>query len=433
MTTARGVAALEPQSRELSNGLTVAAVSLPALHRAVITAEIRVGSVYESADQNGISHFLEHMLFRGTPAHPSAHELAARFEALGGTLEASTSEDFGTLSISLPPESLEAALGTFCEVLSEPLLDDLDVERDIVREEILEGLDEKGRDVDASSRCRRLCFGDHPLGFPIAGTLEALESLDPTVLKRHHAHHYTGRNLALVMAGPLSVDSVLASATRHLEAISEGAVAQSLVPARQLSPRFDFLSHKASQTSLSVCFRAHERASIHQAATEMLLRILDDGLSTRVYHRLCDQLGLCYDAGAGYQAFESAGVIEFGGETAHDRAPLLLEEILNLTWTLAESGPTEAEIEQARRRCRWQFDAILDDPESVAHFYAHAQLLRTDQSPLDRCQELCDVTREAVLEAAQAAFQRQGLSVAAVGLQRSKARAELESLALGTR
>lgn len=431
MTTARGVAALEPQSRDLSNGLTVAAVNLPALHRAVITAEIRVGSVYESADQNGISHFLEHMLFRGTPAHPSAHQLAARFEALGGTLEASTSEDYGTLSISLPPESLEAALGTFCEVLSEPLLDDIDVEKDIVREEILEGLDDEGKDIDASSRCRRLCFGDHPLGFPIAGTLEALDSLDPTVLKRHHARHYSGRNLALVVAGPLSIDSVLASATRRLQAIPEGVIVQSVVPAPQLAPRFEFLSHKASQTSLSVCFRAHERASIHQAATEMLLRILDDGLSTRVYHRLCDQLGLCYDAGAGYTAFETAGVIEFGGETAHERAPLLLEEILNLTWSLAETGPTEAEIEQARRRCRWQFDAILDDPESVAHFYAHTQLLRTDQSPLDRCQELCDVTREAVLEAAQAAFRRQGLSVTAVGMQRSKSRSELESLALG--
>ena len=433
MTTARGIAALEPNSCELANGLTLAAVSMPALHRAVITAEIKVGSVYESTDQNGISHFLEHMLFRGTPAYPSAHELAARFEALGGTLEASTSEDFGSMSISLPPESLEAALGTFCEVLSEPLLDNLDVEKDIVREEILEGLDDEGRDIDASSRCRRLCFGDHPLGFPIAGSLEALDSLDPSVLKQHHARHYTGRNLALVVTGPVAVDRVLASASRRLEGIAEGAVVQSVVPAPQLAPRFDFLSYKASQTSLSVCFRAHERASIHQAPTEMLLRILDDGLSTRVYHRLCDQLGLCYDAGAGYQSFENAGVIEFGGETAHERAPLLLEEILKLTWSLAETGPTEAELEQARRRCRWQFDAILDDPESVAHFYAHAQLLRTDQSPLDRCQELCDVTRQAVLDAAQAAFQYQGLSVTAVGIQRSKARDQLESLALGSR
>lgn len=433
MTELRGIGALEPQIRELDNGLALAAVRMPALHRAVITAEIRVGSVYESSAQNGISHFLEHMLFRGTSAYPTAHRLAARFEALGGTLEASTSEEFGTLSISLPPESLEAALGTFCEVLSEPLLADLDTERDIVREEILEGLDEKGRDIDATSRCRQLCFGDHPLGFPIAGTLEALEEWDRASLQRHHARHYTGRNVALVVSGPIGVDSVLASASRRLEALPAGVPVQSQVPPAQVEPRFDFLRHKASQTSLSVCYRAHERTSVHQAATDMLLRILDDGLSTRVYHRLCDQLGLCYDAGAGYQAFDTAGVIEFDGETAHERAPTLLREILDLTADLAAHGPTEAELEQARRRCKWQFDAMLDDPESVAHFYAHALLRRNQQSPLDRCRELCAVTREAVLEAARAAFQPTQLSVAAVGLQRGKALDALESLTLEAR
>lgn len=433
MTEQRGIGALEPQVRELGNGLALAAVSMPALHRAVITAEVRVGSVYESSAQNGISHFLEHMLFRGTPAYPTAHRLAARFEALGGTLEASTSEEFGTLSISLPPESLEAALVTFCEVLGEPLLTDLDTERDIVREEILEGLDEKGRDIDATSRCRQLCFGDHPLGFPIAGTLTALDAWEQASLARHHARHYTGRNLAVVVSGPVSVESVLASASRRLEVIPAGSVVDSAVPEMQQAPRFDFLRHKASQTALSVCYRAHERASIHQAATEMLLRVLDDGLSTRVYHRLCDQLGLCYDAGAGYQAFDTAGVIEFDGETAHERAPLLLREILDLTAALAASGPTEAELEQARRRCQWQFDSMLDDPESVAHFYAHSLLRGNHQSPLDRCRELCDVSRQAVLEAAQSAFQHSRLSVAAVGLQRGKALDALQSLTLEAR
>jgi len=433
MTGPRGIGALEPQARELANGLALGAVSMPALHRAVITAEIRVGSVYESSEQNGISHFLEHMLFRGVPAHPTAHRLAARFEALGGTLEASTSEEFGTLSISLPPESLEAALGTFCEVLSQPLLTNLDTERDIVREEILEGLDEKGRDIDATSRCRRLCFGEHPLGFPIAGTLSAVDAWNQEALARHHARHYTGRNLAVVVSGPVAVDSVLATASQRLEALPMGSLVTSAVPEAQAGPRFDFLPHKASQTALSVCFRAHERGSKHQAPTEMLLRILDDGLSTRLYHRLCDQLGLCYDAGAAYQAFETAGVFELDGETAHDKAQVLLREILDLTSDLAASGPSEAELDQARRRYRWQFDAMLDDPESVAHYYAHSLLKRSQQSALERCQELCDVSREAVLEAAQVAFQPSRLSVVAVGIQRGKARDALESLVLSTR
>jgi len=414
---------------ELDNGLRAGTIELPALHRCVIAAQVRVGSAYESAADNGISHFLEHMLFRGTPRYPGAYQLARAFEALGGTLEAATSEDHGLLSISVPPESLPAALETFCEVLRQPLLTELEVERGIVREEILEGLDELGHDIDAGGRCRRLCFGDHPLGLPIAGTIETLDTFDREGLLEHHARHYSGANLAIVVAGPLNGVRVLEDVRRALDGLSRGGAPSYVLPPEQDRPRFGFFKHKASQTSLSVCFRAPGRTSPLEPAIEMLLRILDDGMSTRLYHRVCEELGLCYDAGAGYQAFERVGTVEFIAETAHERATTLLEEILRLAADLADRGPRPDELERAQRRARWQYQAMLDEPEAMAHFHAQAALEQTAQTPTSRVEQLCSVTRDQLLEAAQTIFKANNRNTFAVGLQRAKDIDKLDKLA----
>src|ERR1041385_8304172 len=99
--------ALEPVRAELANGLRVVALSIPTLHRTAIACELNVGSRYESERENGLSHLLEHMLYRGIPGHATAHDQALAFETLGGTLVATTSHEFGTLAVSCPPESFD--------------------------------------------------------------------------------------------------------------------------------------------------------------------------------------------------------------------------------------------------------------------------------------------------------------------------------------
>src|SRR5438105_1842154 len=95
---------LKPIRTVLSNGLRLVAVPMPHMHRAVLEAQIRIGSRFEAPEENGISHFLEHMLYRGTPRFPSAHDQALAFETLGGTLQAATAKDFGSMQIAMPPE-----------------------------------------------------------------------------------------------------------------------------------------------------------------------------------------------------------------------------------------------------------------------------------------------------------------------------------------
>src|SRR5690349_8538873 len=129
---------LRHDERVLANGLKVLVVPTRAAHRAVVTMLFRVGSRYETAEDNGISHFLEHMLYRGSPSFKTAHEQALAFEEIGASLYAATQADYGSMSLSLPPESLPRAAAIFAGVVTKPRFSAIEIERGIVREEILE-------------------------------------------------------------------------------------------------------------------------------------------------------------------------------------------------------------------------------------------------------------------------------------------------------
>ena len=153
----------------LPNGLRVIAAAQPQLHRAHAALYFRVGSRFEDPRTNGISHFLEHMIYRGTPSLPSAHAVNLAFEQIGGYLYAATQTDYGVFSVTLPPESLDEASRLFGEVLRAPSFFDIEVEKGIVCEEILEDLDDEGRQIDADNISRELIYPTHPLGYTITG------------------------------------------------------------------------------------------------------------------------------------------------------------------------------------------------------------------------------------------------------------------------
>lgn len=398
---------------------------MPWVHRAVLTAHLHVGSRYEEESQNGISHFLEHMLFRGTGRHPSAHELAVAFEDLGGTLVAATAADHGTLAIGVPVESLPLVIELFAEVFLAPLVEGLDIERGIIREEILEDLDEAGQLIDGASLVRQLCFPGHPLGRPITGKLETLETFTRDSVLAHHGRHYTGASTVLSVSGPVVADDTLRALEVAFAPISAGVRPMGAPPAPFLGPRFQYVRHSGSQTALHLAFRGPADGDPLEPALEMLLRVIDDGMATRLYHRLCDSRGLCYDAGASYEAYADAGLVELGTETAHEHAAEVLDQMLLLVGELAESGPTSEELDRALRRCRWQYEAMLDDAGNVAEYLALADLTGTAPTPSDRLAQLEAVTQKEVLEVAQQVFRPENLGVVIVGRQNERSRAKL--------
>ncbi len=420
----------EHVTTRLNSGLEVVCVRLPNAHRTVLELFTRVGSRFDPAGQSGISHFLEHMLYRGSETHPSPHALAHGFERLGGSLEAATLVDHGMLSLDLPSENVVQALPLFCEVFRKPVLQGIDIERGIVREEILETLDDDGKLVDADELGRLLSFGAHPLGQPITGSVQELDTFNVDILRAHHQARYVTGASVLCMAGPLSLDEILPKLEAGFAGHPVGARPSVEPPEAQSGSRFQFTSHVSSQTELRLVFRAPGQHDPIEPAMELLLRVLDDGMSTRLYQRICNTLGLCYDVNAYYETWQDIGVVELAAGCTHERAEALLKELLEILLRLRDDGPTEEEFTLARNRHAWQLVQMFDDPGEVAAFHGFARLAGIAPNVQARLDEVNAVTLDAVREVARRILVSDGLSVVAVGQQPKRTRSQLERAVL---
>ena len=414
---------------KLANGLRVSAVRMPHVRRSVIDVHTRIGSRFESAAQNGISHFLEHMLHRGTLRYPSAHAQAYAFEALGGALSAMTYVDHGAISLATPPENSAELLAILAEVLQKPIFTGLDVEKGIVREEILESLDEDGRSVDADHLLRALAFPNHPLGFPITGSLGTLDSFDIPLLHEHHLSRYVAEGSVVTIAGPLDPELTLKQIEAAFGALPNGAEPAALAPPPQTGLNFSHIKYTGSQAAVRVGFRAPGEHHPDEPATELLLRVLDDGMATRLYERLCDERGLCYDVSASYEAYADAGLFDVAADAAPERAEEVMQEIFGVLRALRDVGPSDAELEKAKKRFSWQLAEQDDDPAALSSFYGLGELTGVARTPEDRRRLLEATTRDEVRNAAARLFSRDALNVLIVGPLGAKVRDRLERAA----
>jgi predicted Zn-dependent peptidase len=422
----------EVHTGALGNGLRVVVAPLPQLHRAHMALWVRVGSRFETRETSGISHFLEHMIYRGTQRVPSAHAVNLAFERLGGTLYASTQVDHGIFSLTLPPESLDAASALFGEVLLQPAFRDIDIERGIVLEEILEDLDDEGRQVDADNLSRALIYRDHPLGYTITGSETHVRSFDEAMLRRWHGLHYAADNAVLVFSGAIDVDAAMRLAERDFCHLPRGVRTRALPPEHtQRKPRLQVVENVSSQTELRVCLRAFAEKDPLRPAVDVLMRIVDDGMSTRLYHRLCDARGLCYDVSAAFDGYEDDGIVDVAAGVQHKRAALVTREILAVFEELALEGPTPDELEKARRRIAWDARAAVDSAEEAGSFYAGGHLFDRFSTLEDHVVELSRVGPEEVREAARRIARPERLNVVAVGLPEDSEDARLTDVVKG--
>jgi len=403
--------------REHPRGGRVVVVPQPHLHRVHLALYVRTGSRFEDATTNGISHFLEHMLYRGTPKLKTAHDVNLAFERLGGSLYAATQVDWAVYSVSLPPQSLEEAARLFADVLARPLFPDIDIEKGIVLEEILEDLDDEGRQVDADNVSRAVIYPSHPLGLTITGTERHVKRFDEKTCRTHHDKHYRGENLVVVVAGAVEAARALDVGAGVLDAFPAGKRAVASAPKHdQEKPRVKLVESISSQTDLRVCFRAFAETSPERAGLDMLMRTIDDGMSTRLYHRICDAQGLCYDVSAAYDGYEDDGIVDLTAGVQHARAAHVTSELLSMMTELAKNGPTDEELEKARSRRLWELSAAQDHAEELGALFGLGVLFRRLQTPRDLYERLAKCTRDDVVRVARALVRPERLAIIAVGM-----------------
>jgi predicted Zn-dependent peptidase len=415
-----GCAAVLPKFRvdkgELENGLRIVTVSLPHLHSATLVMYAKVGSRYETPGDNGLSHFLEHMLFRGTKRHPSSYELNYAIEELGGTLHAETGRDYSLYQIGLLPELVGEGVAIFGELLGAPKLQQIDLERQIILEEISEDLDERGRDLNLDDRTRAAMFPGHGLGQKITGPRDNVRRFAVADVRRHLRRFYGAHNLVFCVSGRVKHEEVMRAARASLAALPSGKEAHTEPPTELAEgPHHVYVESPGAQTQLAILFRALPEAHPDYMALQMLSRVLDDGMSTRLHYTLCDQKGLAYYVQGGIEPFHDTALFEVQGAASHAKFAALAEEALVLLDRFRQEKVASQELEKARRRYRADLMAMFDEPDSMAGWFGGTELFYPPQSFATRAARMDAVTADDVLRAAQTVIRADRLVVGAAG------------------
>lgn len=401
----------------LENGLRVVSVPMPHHHGAEVLVYVGVGSRHEPANQAGVSHFLEHMLFKGTSDFASGLELERAFEAVGGSANAATDTETTCFHSRIHPDHLHEGIGLFASMLQRPLFKDLDVERRVILEEALGDFNERGRQINPDNLVADLLFPKHPLGRPTVGSRRCVERLSLAQLRQHHAAFYTPLNMVLAVAGPIEHGAVLAAAQDRFGDWrgTPSPPPQPWAGAGGTTPRFAWVRDPGSQISLQLAFQLPGRNNEHAINLRVIRRLLGWGGMSRLMLRLREELALTYAVEAALALYADAGVLAVDLAVSPDNLAPAVEAILGVFQDLVENAVSAEELEHVLATYRYDLDYSRDHLEELALRYAWGELTGCRRTIEGDLEELAKVTPSGLRATAREFFRPSGLYGAVVG------------------
>mgnify|MGYP001180903339 CR=1 FL=1 len=417
----------------LDNGLRVITVPMPHHHGAEVLVYIGVGSRHEPPRQAGISHFLEHMLFKGTQDYPSGLSLERAFEAVGGSANAATDTETTCFHSRVHPDQLHEGIGLFASMLCRPLFRDLEVERRIILEEALSDFNEAGRQINPDNLVAGLLFPRHPLGRPTVGSRPCVERLSLSQLQRHHASYYTPMNAVLAVAGPVEHPQVAAAARAHFSDWPGGLppIPQPWTTPPGGGPRLCWVRDNGSQVSLQLAFQLPGRGSPHAVNLRVMRRLLGWGGMSRLMLRLREELALTYAVEAALALYADAGTLAVDLAVSPDNLLPAVEATLGVFRELVENEVPEDELEHALATYRYDLDYSRDHLEELALRYAWGELTGCRRTIAGDLEELAHVTPAGLQQTARAFFTTSHLYGAIVGPYKQRSRKDIDVLVAG--
>lgn len=323
-----------------------------------------VGGRHESLELNGVSHFIEHMLFKGTRRR-SARQISEAVEGVGGYLNAFTSEEHTCYYARAPHKQFELLVDVLADMVRDPLFltEDIDKERGVIKEEISMYLDQPHHYVQEVLNAA--LWPEHPLGRSLTGTPEGLDRLQKAELKDFHRACYTGANLTISVAGNLSERRLMGAlrpvAVRMVPGARRAYEAAPPVPRR---PGIRLITRDTEQTQAALGIRTCARHDPRRYALRLLNAVLGENMSSRLFVSLREDRGLAYSVGSAISFFEDAGdlVVSVGLETGNlpEALKLIIAELRRLT----EKPPGRREFQRALDYSLGQIDLGLESTES---------------------------------------------------------------------
>lgn len=350
----------------LPNGLPLVTTSQPQLHGICIALAVRTGGRDDTPRTWGLSHFVEHMMFRGSAAYPDAAALVAPFEQGGSTLQAETWRDHTLFWAVVHPKHLEAALAALGDMMARPRFDDIELERSLVQAELAIDIDEDGQDTDIGALSRSAIFGPHGMGRRIVGSPASLAGLSQSDVRRRHKRAYVGRNMALSIAGPITPARAHKLALKHFAALPEGAPLPLGRPPTFRRGPVVTCPQPVSQTTLQLTFAALPDGHEDFTALSLLVALLDDGMGTRLHRALSERSGLVYAFSTGLDCYGDCGLYDIEMQVSPERVQAALQETLAVLRAVADGGVTAQELGLAQERALMAMELGQDSVEDLA-------------------------------------------------------------------
>lgn len=408
---------LMPQKTVLHNGLRVWITPMPQTHSVSVAIFVAVGSRYEPDEIAGASHFVEHMLFKGTTHRPNAQTIAKTIERVGGMMNASTGRELTVYWAKVTPSHFRLALDLLVDMLRHSLFDETETEkeRSVIIEEINNALDTPSEWV--SDLVNALLWPNHPVGRDVAGTRESVSRLSRDTLLDYQASGYVPTNAVVSVAGAIRYDDAMREVETFLDDWS-GAPTCSAPPVTDTTAglRLTLGSKMTEQAHFSLGVHALPRVHPDRFVLMVLNTILGEGMSSRLFVEIREKRGLAYDVGSYVNYLSDTGSLIIHAGVPVAKTPAAIEACVQEMLRLKEEPVTPADLERAVEYTKGHLLLSLEDTFANASWVGRQEVLDHEVLSVDEVVgRIQAVTAEEIQRVASTLFGVEALRLAVVG------------------
>lgn len=407
------------QKTRLDNGLTILTDYMPGLRSVTVGICVRRGSRHETPELNGICHFIEHTVFKGTTTR-TALDIAIESDRLGGHLDAYTTHEMTGFSMKVADTGLVQAFDLLSDMLARPRFDEEDLEREqrVIIEEMK--MVEDTPDEFLHELFNAAYFPNHPLGMPIEGTAETVSSFNRERTANFHRREFAPHNLVIAAAGNINHQQLVDLASRafaesSMVGESSGAAGQNQVPV-PAAPILIESKEGLEQAHLMLSTPWSSARDENRYAASLLVSALGGGMSSRLWQSIREERGLAYAVGAGVSGYTDTGVFTIYAGTS----PSQVEEVLDLSLAelrqVVRQGITEDELQLAKDQAISSILLGLESSSNRASALARQEIVHGRRLPPEEIISRIEaVTSEDVQSIARTYFTTDAMALAVLG------------------
>ena len=378
---------------------------------------VETGSKYETKEINGISHFLEHMVFKGTPKRPHASAIARELDGLGSDYNAFTGDEYTGYYAKVDRRHLDTALDIISDMYLNPLLPENEIkkEKGVIIEEIRMYKDQPKRQV--SDAMGELLYGDQPAGRSITGPEENIRKFDRSTFLSYRAEHYVASATTVIVSGSVNEKEVVKKVEKLFKDIPMTPKAGKLaVKESQTKPALKVVHKETDQTHLIIGLRTFAGGDKRARAMRVLSAILGGSMSSRLFSKMRDELGICYYVYSSHSTWTDHGFLGISAGVDTTRVDLAITTILAEIKRFTTELVTSEELKRAKDYIAGTMMLGLETSDSQAEFAGFQEiLLKKIKTPEEIIKEIKKVTAKDIRDLAETFFSDKGLNLAIIG------------------